>query len=278
MKTQRIIYAMVAIIAGFLILHVDAQTIEPLYDMYTDPDHSGTHPVTELWVADYDPMNNHQRIMIMFDISPYIGQTVDSAFLNIDRFFGCPQNPTTHTKMYEITETWNESWPENVHISHGTTVWTSYTFNYNGWHRVDITSLVNAWLNGTVTNYGLVIRALAGNKFSKFYSREASSSVRPYLELVGLSGIEEETDNTTVSHTLNIAVFPNPFYSVCNMTVPEGSTVEIFGMDGRRIYKVRSNGSKLIWKPLESVGSGIYFIRTTLGKQTATRKITCLKN
>ncbi len=157
-------------------------------------------------------------------------------------------------------------------------VWTSYTFSYNGWHRVDITSLVNAWLDGTVTNYGLVIRALAGNKFSKFYSREASSSVRPYLELVGLSGIEEENDNTTVSHTLNIVVFPNPFYSVCNMTVPEGSTVEIFGMDGRRIYKVRSNGSKLIWKPLESVGSGIYFIRVTLGKQTATRKITCLKN
>ncbi|MCK4577068.1 T9SS type A sorting domain-containing protein, partial [candidate division WOR-3 bacterium] len=123
-----------------------------------------------------------------------------------------------------------------------------------------------------------VIQALPGNKWSKFYSREASSSVRPYLEFVGLSGIEEENDSKTVSHILNIAVFPNPFYSVCNMTVPEGSTVEIFGMDGRRIYKVRSNGSKLIWKPFESVSSGIYFIRATLAKQTATRKIVCLRN
>jgi len=278
MKTLKILYIIVAIAFGFMIANVGAQTIEPLYDMFTDPDHAPGHPVTELWVANYDPMNNHQRIMIMFDLSPYIGQTVDSAFLNIDRFFGCPQNPNTATDMYAITETWDESWPENVHISHGTTVWTNYTFSYNGWHRVDITALVNAWLGGTVTNYGLVIQALAGNKFSKFYSREASSSVLPYLEFVGLSSIEELDNNSSFPQNLNISAFPNPFYSTCHMTVPEGSSVEIFRMDGRKIYWVESNGSELIWKPSESIGSGIYFIRVTLGKQTATRKIICLRN
>jgi len=212
--------------------------------------------------------------MITFDLSPYTGQTVDSAFLNIDRFFGCPSGDPTFTKIYAITELWNESWPENIHISHSSTEWASYTFSSDGWHRINITSLANAWLDETITNYGLVIRALQGNKFSKFYSREASSNVRPYIELVGLSGIKERSKHFHKS----IVVSPNPFYSVCNMNVSSGTRVEIFGADGRRIYNVYSKGSKLRWKPSESVGGGIYFIRTTLDKQIGVEKVIYLKN
>ena len=274
MKIKKIIYVTIIIIVGFLIFRLDAKTIAPLYDMYTDPDHSGAHPVTELWVADYAPMSNHQRIMLMFDLTPYIGQTVDSAFLNIDRFFGCPSGDPTFTKIYAITELWNESWAENVHISHSSTEWASYTFSSDGWHGIDITSLANAWLDETITNYGLVIQALQGNKFSKFYSREASSGVRPYLELVRLSGIKERNKHFYGS----IVASPNPFYSVCNMTVPSGTEVEIFGADGRRIYNVHCDGNKMIWKPSESVGSGIYFIRTTLNKQIDIEKVVYLKN
>ncbi len=206
------IYVVMTILSGLLIsAYADTLTIEPLYDMYTDPDHSGSHPATELWVADYAPMNNHQRIMIMFDLSAYMGQTEDSSFLNLDRFFGCPQGSPTHTKIYEITESWDESWPANVHISHGTSEWASYTFSYNGWHKIDITSLVNAWLNETVTNYGLVIQALPGNKWSKFYSREASSSVRPYLKLIRFTGLEEEQSMELPRTFSLIKNSPNPF-------------------------------------------------------------------
>jgi len=276
MITRRIIYVMLIITIGLTpIAHLNAQTIEPQYDMYTDPDHTGAHPVTELWVANYAPMSNYQRIMIMFDLSSYMGGSIDSAFLNIDRFFGCPHGDPTHTKIYGITKSWDESWPENVHISHGTTEWASYTFSSNGWHEIDITPLVNEWLNGTITNYGLVIQALSGNKWSKFYSREASSSVRPYLELFGYSGVEEENDDKRVSFI--IRAVPNPFYSTCQINVPEGSIVEIFRVDGRKIYRVESSGSELIWKPFESIGSGIYFIRATQGEQVAIKRIIYFK-
>lgn len=273
---RRIIYVVIAITIGITpVVHLNAQTIEPQYDMYTDPDHTGSHPVTELWVANYAPMSNHQRIMIMFDLEPYMGGAIDSAFLNLDRFFGCPHGDPTHTKIYEITEPWDESWPENVHISHGGTEWASYTFSYNGWHEIDITSLVNEWLDGTITNYGLVIQALAGNKWSKFYSREASSSVRPYLELFGYSGVEEE--NETVTHTLKVEVGPNPFFSTCRIVVPEGTLVEIFRVDGRSIYRIQNSGSELIWKPSELIGSGIYFIHATRGEQSAVGRLIYLK-
>ena len=277
MITRRTMYMMLSI--GVLlspIFCLNAQiTMEPQYDMYTDPDHTGAHPAAELWVANYDPAGNHQRIMIMFDLSSYMGGTVDSAFLNLDRFFGCPSGDPTHTKIYAITEPWNESWPENVHISHDTLEWASYTFSSNGWHRINITSLVNAWLSGTVTNYGLVIQALPDNKFSKFYSREASPSVRPYLELFGYSSVGEENNAREISCI--IKAVPNPFYSTCQINVPEGSTVEIFRTDGRKIYRIKSSRSVLIWEPPESIGSGVYFIHAIHGEQTAIKKILYFK-
>ncbi|MBN1151497.1 DNRLRE domain-containing protein [candidate division WOR-3 bacterium] len=275
MNILKILFAITSVLFFPVEHSLNSQTIEPIYDMFTDPDHATGHPVGELWVADYAPLSNYQRIMIMFDLSAYTGGKVDSAFLNLDRFFGCPSGTPTNVKLYAITETWNESWPENVHISHGTTEWASYSFIVNGWHRIDITSLVNSWLDESVANYGLVLRGLSGSKWSKFYSREASPGFCPYLELVNYTGVDESQGN--ISRIIEINAYPNPFYSHCQITVPEVSSIEIVALDGRVIYGAENFRGNFTWKPSESEKSGVYFVRALSNGQNFFRKITYIK-
>ena len=73
---QLVCVVIVMAIAGIAI----AQTIiiEPSDDMYSDPEHPGAHPSDELWVANYDPTGNYQRIMMKFDLDEYLGQEIDS--------------------------------------------------------------------------------------------------------------------------------------------------------------------------------------------------------
>ena len=252
-------------------------TLVPTDDMYTDPEHSTAHPVDQLWVANFAPTGNFQRIMMKFDLSEYIGQSVDSAYLNLNRFFGCPSGGVTITNFYDITEDWDEStWPENSHISHGTTSWAEYTFGVfetAEWHRIDLTSLVQAWLDGTIPNYGFVIEAQSGSKFSKFYSREASQiNQRPYLELIGLTNIDETEQ---LVRRFELGVYPNPFNSTCYIDAPDGATVEIYDIIGNLIFRMPS-GEKS-WTPDESIGSGVYLIHTTTPNKALVRRVVYLK-
>ena len=285
---QLVCVVIVMAIAGIAI----AQTIiiEPSDDMYSDPEHPGAHPSDELWVANYDPTGNYQRIMMKFDLDEYLGQEIDSAILNINRFFGCPSGEPTNTDFYDITATWDESsWLENTHISHSTTVWANYVFSSNGWHRIDITPLVQEWLNCTIPNYGFVIEARPGNKFSKFYSKEAASSVRPYLELFATTGIEEETN---IPENFLIQIYPNPFNSSCRISTPEDATIEIYDLRGNvlatqnRSQEIsnftseksrRRKTTEWLWKPDESLPSGVYLIRATKENKTITRHAILMK-
>ncbi len=159
--------------------------------MYTDPDYGSghQHPIatTELWTADYSAAcgNHHQRIMMKFDLVDFAGMEVDSAFLNIYRWFRCPNHYYTVANFYNITQDWSEdSWNELVHINHEASSWKTYTFGPdNDWYRIDIKSAIENWLDGTVTNYGLVVQATYGEKWSKFYSKEGPMGLRPYLEM-----------------------------------------------------------------------------------------------
>jgi len=159
--------------------------LDPTGDMYTDPQHPNRLAHGELWVAQYPPIKNFQRIMISFDFSAIRGQKIKSAYLYLNRFFGCPSGGVTKVDIYAITEPWDENrWPGNRHIACDDRVWLSFNFAKNGWHRLDITSLVRAWVNDSIPNRGLVIRARRGSKFSKFYSKEAPSpNTHPYLEI-----------------------------------------------------------------------------------------------
>ena len=130
--------------------------VEPSDDMYTDPDDGSghEHPINQqqLWTADYTAGcgNHHQRIMLKFDLSDYMGMEPDSAILNIYRFFHCPTHSYTNTDFYNITQDWSEdTWNERVHIGHEVSPWKTYNFGpANDWYRINISDAVDDWLNG----------------------------------------------------------------------------------------------------------------------------------
>jgi hypothetical protein len=165
--------------------------IEPSDDMYSDPDDGAGHihpqPVSELWTADHSAcQNHHERIMMRFDLDDYMGMEIDSAFLNIYRWFRCPNDYFTACDFYYINQDWSEdAWNEYSHIGYEASSFFSYEFGpENDWYRIDIqTGVIEDWLDGTVTNYGLVIQAKYNEKFSKFYSKEGPAGFRPYLEM-----------------------------------------------------------------------------------------------
>ena len=166
---------------------LQGQQLEPSDDLYTDPD-GGTghpHPVeqTGLWTADFDFSGHHQRIMLKWDLSEFAGQTVDSASLNIYRYMRCPNDYYTNCDLYTITEDWTEeTWNDYVHISHSASSSMSYNFGPAlDWYRLDVSDVVNQWLGGTLSNYGIVIQARYGEKWSRFYSKEGTYP--PYLEI-----------------------------------------------------------------------------------------------
>ncbi len=158
--------------------------LNPIADTYTTPEGGCYGSETELLLANYDPAGHYERSMLKFDLTPHTGQQIDSAILHLYRFFGCPAGGVTQTDFFHATEDWDESW-SGSHVSHGTTVWANEGFNDNGWWEIDITTLVQAWVSGDFSNYGLVMHAQSGSKWSKFYSREYTESYRPYLVLTG---------------------------------------------------------------------------------------------
>jgi len=168
------------------------EQLEPSDDMYTDPDEGSghSHPIeeTQLWTADFDGAGHHERIMIKWDLSSITEESADSAFINIYRYFRCPGDYYTNCDLFTITEDWDEdTWNEYNHISHSTTAFMTYNFGPAlDWYRIDISDVVNDWLAGATDNYGIVIQAQYGQKWSKFYSKEGTYA--PYLEIYGISG------------------------------------------------------------------------------------------
>ncbi len=166
--------------------------LEPIDDLYTDPDGGSGHPhpveETSLWVANYSGAGHHQRSMLKWDLSVITDDSIDSAFVNIYRYFRCPGHYYTDCDLYVITEDWREeTWNDYVHISHAASPFMTYIFGPAlDWYRLEVTDVVNDWLDGSVDNYGIVIQAKNGQKWSKFYSKEGTYA--PFLEIYGASG------------------------------------------------------------------------------------------
>ena len=187
------------------------QHLEPSDDMYSDPNtgagHVHPHPISELWTADYSScQNHHERIMMKFDLDDFMGREIDSAFLNIYRWFRCPNDYYTACDFYHITDNWTEeTWDEYSHISHEPSSFLSHTFGpANDWYRIDVKTAVEDWLDGSVTNYGFVIQAKSNEKFSKFYSKEGPADFRPYLEMYLVSGPDCVPGDANGSGTVDV--------------------------------------------------------------------------
>lgn len=261
-----------------LTVSANADTIfmEPIDDMYTDP--NGSQVVDQLWVANFSGAGNFQRTMIRFDLSQLARQTIESAILNLYLFFGCPMHPITHTHFYAITQDWDEdTWPATQHIAHGIDVWSSCDFNANepGWYNIDITTLVQAWVDESVQDYGLVIIAISGDRFSKFYSKEyTNSNLHPYLEVTYTAGaVDDENFEMPLFLSQN---YPNPFSgstTICFSLHPtnlqtDNATISIYNLKGQLVKSFPltthySPHTNVVWDGTDMNGnklpSGIYF-------------------
>jgi len=161
-----------------------AADLYPEADMTTTPEAAAT--TTAYIEVCFRPAHGHPdtRGSMLFDLEDYSGWTAESAILNIDVFYqsGCGLPTSFHT--YAAIEGWDESWTSG-HLDHGSVNWGTFTLGDIDWYQLDITDLVNAWLSGSVPNFGLVFESIDSNQAEhRFYSVNASSeAVRPYLTL-----------------------------------------------------------------------------------------------
>jgi hypothetical protein len=269
-----------ALFLGFTLLNAQTITVFPSDDMTTNTGSSGMFPSDEqLWVANWAGMQNFQQTLLKFDLSNYNGQSITSAKLKIYQHFHAPDGTPTPSKIYAITENWNETtWPTSSNVSHGTTEYAAPNFtSILDWYEIDITDLVNAWLNADLENNGLVIIANSGTKFAEFYSKDASDqSKHPFLEIEGTTGI-----NIISNYVDNISVFPNP---ICrratvdfNLLSSQKVNISIVNILGNKVQQV-CNKQFAVGKNLESFScdnleTGIYFLRLQTNSVILNRKI-----
>jgi hypothetical protein len=156
--------------------------LPPAADTYTLPSGGCWGSETHLQVAN-KPASGHpdERAMLMWDLEDWSGATVTSAEMRLNIFFQCPSGQGTYVEVYAVTEEWDESW-SGSHASRGTEVWATHHFEDLGWDTVDITDLVQAWVDGEMDNHGLVMVVDGVYPWTKFHSREASQG-QPCLEL-----------------------------------------------------------------------------------------------
>ncbi len=295
MKKKTIVSLMVLAIVFVSLLHADTVFITPSDDMYTDVEHTTLPPENgELWVAEFQPAGHFERIMIKFNLEQLSGQTIESANLNLNRFTGCPDGGTTITDFYAITENWEEeTWNPHTHIQFDDYVWATYGFNANGWHSIDITQLVQNWNENNLENYGILIKAQTGSKFSKFYSKEESNlNLRPYLEVTYTP--VTISDNSIQEEISNLQNYPNPFNPSTtisfqiNNNLKQNAKLEIYNMKGQKIKTFQITQSKIrndnwvIWNGKNennnSVASGVYLYTLIIGGKTvASNKMILMK-
>jgi hypothetical protein len=279
-STKPIVFILIILIGGFVT--ASALTIYPTDDMYIDTIFTTQHDSTHLYVAG-DPIEPHiNEIMMKFDLGPFMGEQIDAAVLYLYRFYGCGEGNTV-ANFYEITEEWDEaSWPDDQYIEHGDFSWARFTFTQIGYNAIEITGMIQAFMDEYMTNYGFAIVGEDGTRLSKLYSSESPIEVAPYLELIGLTGID---DDQPMPRDFDVRAYPNPFNAraTISYTLAEPSmvTIEIYDILGNLVETlVNQNlpvGHHQIGWNAGYMSSGMYFYRIQAGDQSKVDKLILLK-
>lgn len=143
-----------------------------------------------------------RRSYIKFTLpSSLSGTTINSAYLDVFKCSGA----TPNVSVYRVNSSWSSSsitWNNKPSFS------SSYGTLYNhsgGWYRTNIATLVQHWINGTYTNYGVVLKdstETGTSQWTTYYSADSSS----YLpELI----ITYTGSTSTPASSVNLSV---PYY------------------------------------------------------------------
>ncbi|MFZ6030345.1 MAG: S8 family serine peptidase [Chloroflexota bacterium] len=137
------------------------------------------------------------RSLFKFDISAIpasasIAQATFNVFLNGNCYYSSQAGGTRQVVAYRVTTPWSEtspSWANQPGTSdaYGSVNISLASAAVNHYHSLDITALVQGWVNGSIPNYGLMLRGPeAGDTngaFFSFSSSEDSASYVPYLTI-----------------------------------------------------------------------------------------------
>lgn len=125
--------------------------------------------------------------LLQFDFTGYYGVEVESAYLCLYVDYSYGTFPPNNLWTTRLTDNWNED-TVTFNNSPGTTDGISITgpSSMNAWWVVDITTYVVGWLNGTNSNYGLMLGKSDSDNNDLFGIRSkeySDSTYAPKLEL-----------------------------------------------------------------------------------------------
>lgn len=164
---------------------------------------------TDMW-AGYDdylsPAGQIVRSLLKFDISAIsAGTYINSAVLRVYYvgYYDYANRSRTVTS-YRIGSNWSEgsvTWntAPSVGEAYGSVALIAADGSF-GWYSIDVTNLVRGWVNGTLPNYGVMLRGPeqsgSDSSWRSFATKEAGSGYIPYLQITysGMAATDVELD------------------------------------------------------------------------------------
>ena len=159
--------------------------IFPDQDSFLDQGSPGANYGSDGELSAKDSVGDDKRAVFRYDLSSIpLGSTITSAtayyYVTAQDDSGNPVN------IHRITDSWTEggvTW-NNTSADYNATVRGAFSPALdNSWVNADLTSLVQDWVGGTWTNYGLMFLSNSANE-SKYASKEwGTTSERPCMEV-----------------------------------------------------------------------------------------------
>ena len=161
------------------------ETFNPSQDSYIDSATATTNYGTLTYLLDSRSGSAYpQRALVYFNLTTLSGKYIDSATL---RLYANSANKTVDLNSYHITNSWTQggvTWNSR----NGTNDWTTPGGDYTtpavistsvgtagGWVEWNVTNDVITFANGTITNYGWLLRMNTGMGLITFSSKEGAN-------------------------------------------------------------------------------------------------------
>lgn len=167
-------------------------TLTPVKDTYVDQSTpmsqygnstliDAQYPFTSTSWEKTKVFNSTRETLIQFDLSSIPrGTQINAAYLKLYSNNNPKFRPDAATRAYAILGSWNRTTTWNTRPPHASSYEDSTVVkNTRQYFQWNVTALVQDWVNGTETNYGVKIRSEGGG--SLYFSSSKSSSNKPIL-------------------------------------------------------------------------------------------------
>lgn len=171
--------------------------------------------------------------------------------------------------IQRVTSSWDEltiTWSNQPSVDNH--VWSSKDVSQSlGWFDIDVTDLVTSWVNGTYTDYGMMLNVTENaSDFRMFYSSEYVGDYKPRLMIVYYTSqyVQEirGSGELHVSGNITANVDYNYFDNQFNQTQENQQTIYSFVqtmnttlVTGQEYIKTKVND---IWDYVQEVIEGLF--------------------